>query len=209
VVRALLGWDAHSPRVGVALPPPSMAATLLGPSSAATAAAKQHGGKAALLGSGDSSSQRSDSAAAGSSFAFRTGSSTPRSSSGRSTLLSRLQLFESCFTGGSGGGSMGGSRRLRDTAVHTGSVTSITIQGGRAYSAGGRTKGSTSLLVWDAARGELLRTTSRRSTQWLRSPVSAVTAVVWPRVGRGVVGGLEMHLVTGHANGQVGALGGG
>lgn len=88
--------------------------------------------------------------------------------------------------------------------MHSGAVTAIVIRAGRAFSAGGRSKGSASLLVWDAASCELLRTITRRSTQWVRSPVTALCPVVWGRVGRGTAGGVEMHVVSGHANGQVG-----
>jgi hypothetical protein len=121
-----------------------------------------------------------------------------RSNAPGGSLLSGLHLLESCFTG-----APSGSRRLRDTAVHSGPVSAIVVRGGRAYSAGGRSKASASLLVWDAPSCQLLRTVTRRSTQWLKSPVTALCPVAWGRVGRGVVGGVDAHIVSGHANGQV------
>lgn len=113
--------------------------------------------------------------------------------------LGGLELLEACLTG-----APGGSRRLRDAAAHAGPVVAITACRGRVYTAGGRGAASSALLVWDAASREPLAAVTRRATQWLRSPVTALCAVDWGRVAHGIVGGPEAHLVSGHANGQVG-----
>jgi hypothetical protein len=182
-------------------PPPSLAATLRAPASlgpAAEASASSRRGSALLAEAGASSSGGADSSTGAH---WQLGAALRRAPR-RGGLLGGLASVLACFGGGAG------SRRLRDTAVHAGPVTAIVIRGGRAYTAGGATKAAAALLVWDARRGELLRTTSRRSTSWLRSPVAAAVPVVWGRVGRGVAGGVEMHIVTGHWNGQVRAVGG-
>ncbi|KAI8472913.1 MAG: hypothetical protein J3K34DRAFT_502100 [Monoraphidium minutum] len=184
VVRTLLGFDAHSPRVGsgsgggaAQLPAPPYASPLLAQGSGAPASSG--GGAAALLGGGDSGG-------AGGGGARRGGSRR----GGGAGLMGSLELLEHCFTGGPGG-----SRRLRDSAVHAGPVAAIVIAGGRAFTAGGKSKGSSALLVWDTASCELLRTVTRRSTQWLRSPVTALCPVLWGRIGCGSAGGADMHIV--------------
>ncbi len=88
---------------------------------------------------------------------------------------------------------------------HAGAVTAITfLPGGRAVTAGGGGKAGLALMVWDSAAYEQLGSTTRRATQWLRSPVTCMSLVTWGRVVRGAAGGVETHVITGHDSGQVG-----
>ncbi|GBF95597.1 hypothetical protein Rsub_08578 [Raphidocelis subcapitata] len=116
-------------------------------------------------------------------------------------------LLTACFSAGAAAPQ--GSSRFRDAAAHGGAVRAVAFVGGRAYTAGGG-----SLLVWEAASGELLRTLSKRTSQWLRSPVTALAPVVWSRLGVTAAPGApsaeaaaaaaapgEAHLFTGHASG--------
>jgi hypothetical protein len=58
--------------------------------------------------------------------------------------------------------------------------------------------------MWDADTFEFVAAASAGAAQWLRAPVCSLCVVDWESLAGGAAaGGVDFHLISGHADGKV------
>jgi hypothetical protein len=85
-----------------------------------------------------------------------------------------LALIGSCFPAG---------RQLpRGNSAHAGELASIIVRGSRAWTAGGKSKSSCAVYLWDTVRREVVYTVDSSSDAWFQSPVTAMLLLDWSKL---------------------------